>query len=389
MASASKTAGLAPALALVSALLLAAPASADRRSDLEALREAIAESRLRVSDYEREERGLLEVLESLDRTASLLAHELSVAGSEASQAQSERRRIEQEAADLEQQLRATEDAMRRRAVALYRAGNLGTMRLLFSADGLPEFLSRVSSLRLLLELDANLLARHRSDSKALAAAQVRVSASAELLTRAEAQLSARHQQIGAEQARRRRVVENVHSDRMRERAALVELEKAARALEETLVSLGAESPAPGREVVGPPFLSLRRKLDPPVDAPVVRRFGREVDSEFLTQTFHSGVVFAAPLGTPVEAVAAGTVRFAGWFRGYGRLVILGHADGYFSVSGHLDHIGVEVGDEVAARQAIGSVGETGSLFGPRLYFEIRQGAQAQDPADWLRPAPAG
>ena len=121
----------------------------------------------------------------------------------------------------------------------------------------------------------------------------------------------------------------------------------------------------------------------------MRGFGREVDAEFLTETFHSGLVFDAPLGTPVAAVAAGNVRFAGWFRGYGRLVILDHGDGYFTVSGHLEELEVEVGDAVTARQVIGTVGETGSLSGPRLYFEIRQGAEAQDPADWLRPGPAG
>jgi septal ring factor EnvC (AmiA/AmiB activator) len=96
------------------------------------------------------------------------------------------------------------------------------------------------------------------------------------------------------------------------------------------------------------------------------------------------VVFEAPLGTPVQAVAAGRVRFAGWFRGYGRLAILDHGDGYFTVSGHLDELDVEVGDVLQTRQLIGTVGETGSLSGPRLYFEIRQGAQALDPREWLQ-----
>ena len=62
LARARRAAGLAGLV--LAALLLAAPAAADRRADLEALREAIAASRKRVSDYEREERGLLEALES-------------------------------------------------------------------------------------------------------------------------------------------------------------------------------------------------------------------------------------------------------------------------------------------------------------------------------------
>jgi septal ring factor EnvC (AmiA/AmiB activator) len=101
------------------------------------------------------------------------------------------------------------------------------------------------------------------------------------------------------------------------------------------------------------------------------------------------VVYEVPLGTPVRAVAAGVVRFAGWFQGYGRMVILDHGGGYFTVSGHLERVDVERGDAVAAGEVFGSAGETGSLAGPRLYFEIRRGGEPLDPAEWLPAAPAG
>jgi septal ring factor EnvC (AmiA/AmiB activator) len=120
-----------------------------------------------------------------------------------------------------------------------------------------------------------------------------------------------------------------------------------------------------------------------VDAAIVREFGRVVDREFKTQTFQSGVVFGAPAGAPVRAVAAGRVRYAGWFQGYGRLVILDHGGGYYTVSGHLAELAVGVGDAVASGAPIGTVGDSGSLSGPRLYFEIRRGGEALDPREWL------
>jgi septal ring factor EnvC (AmiA/AmiB activator) len=121
----------------------------------------------------------------------------------------------------------------------------------------------------------------------------------------------------------------------------------------------------------------------------VPTFGRVVDADFGTQTFRSGVVFDAALGTSVQAIAPGLVRFAGWFRGYGRLVILDHGDRYFTVSGHLGQLAVAVGDAVAAGEEIGTVGDTGSLSGARLYFEIRQGSQPLDPGDWLGSVDSG
>jgi septal ring factor EnvC (AmiA/AmiB activator) len=164
---------------------------------------------------------------------------------------------------------------------------------------------------------------------------------------------------------------------------LVELEAAARALEETLQTLGS---SPGRTRAkrdGVSFSSRKGKLEPPVSGSIVRSFGEVVDAQFRTKTFRKGVDFSADSGTPVRAVAAADVRFAGWFRGYGKIVILDHAERFFTISGHLDSIDVAVGDQVEEGGRVGSVGETGSLSGPRLYFEIRQGSEALDPVEWF------
>ena len=85
----------------------------------------------------------------------------------------------------------------------------------------------------------------------------------------------------------------------------------------------------------------------------------------------------------MHAVAAGRVRYAGRFRGYGNVVILDHGADYFSVSAHLDRIDVALGEPVEAGGALGTVGETGSLEGPQLYFELRRGGEALDPSEWL------
>ena len=133
----------------------------------------------------------------------------------------------------------------------------------------------------------------------------------------------------------------------------------------------------------PPFPALRGQLPDPVRGALLGRYGRVLAPDARTATFRKGVAWEAPVGTPVYAVAAGRVRYAGRFRGYGNVVILDHGSDHFTVSAHLDRIDVALGDPVAAGAAIGAVGETGSLEGPQLYFEIRRGGEALDPADWL------
>jgi septal ring factor EnvC (AmiA/AmiB activator) len=70
-------------------------------------------------------------------------------------------------------------------------------------------------------------------------------------------------------------------------------------------------------------------------------------------------------------------------------VILDHGSGYYTVSGHLAELRVGVGDGVERGAQIGSVGDSGSLSGPRLYFEIRRGAEPLDPREWLVPLGRG
>ena len=70
---------------------------------------------------------------------------------------------------------------------------------------------------------------------------------------------------------------------------------------------------------------------------------------------------------------------------FGAIVVLNHGDGYYTLYGHLSEIAVAQGQEVEAGQIVGRVGDSGtSLKGTVLHFEIRKGAQALNPEDWLK-----
>ena len=75
--------------------------------------------------------------------------------------------------------------------------------------------------------------------------------------------------------------------------------------------------------------------------------------------------------------------FAGWFKSYGQMVILDHGCGMLSVSGYLETLDVDVEDVVRRGEIVGTVGETGSLAGAGLYFEIRESGKAVDPEKWF------
>jgi murein DD-endopeptidase MepM/ murein hydrolase activator NlpD len=96
---------------------------------------------------------------------------------------------------------------------------------------------------------------------------------------------------------------------------------------------------------------------------------------------HLAVDYAAPLGTPVRAVADGTVSQAGWDGGYGIVVRIRHRAGYDTGYAHLSRIGdgIRPGARVNQRQIVGYVGSTGMSTGPHLHYEVVKGGQRVNP----------
>jgi len=374
------------ARALAAVLLtLAAPAHARAESveQLDTLREQIEVSRERVERHEAAERGVFEQLDAIDRQMAELGAAVRRARLEATHAETGLRKIERETARLAGELERTRAAMAVRAVALYTTGEVGPLRVVFESSSLRELLQRASALQQLLAHDSQLVERYERDADAYDTARRDALRASERHQTAAARLRVEQAKLGREQAAKQRLLERIRIDRRGERRLLVELERAARALETTLAELGDAGRKHGRWLDGSGFARRRGELPLPVEAPIASRFGRVVDEDFLTQTVRNGVDFAAHEGASVRATANAEVRFAGWFRGYGKIVILDHGDAYFTISGHLSQIDVAVGERVGGGETIGSVGDTGSLSGPRLYFELRKGSEALDPADWL------
>ncbi|MEE8580639.1 MAG: peptidoglycan DD-metalloendopeptidase family protein, partial [Myxococcota bacterium] len=352
--------------------------------ELQNLRQAIGESRERVGGFERHERELFDWLEEIHRRLDALAQQVKSAREAASWARSALQEAERRAEVAAVGLEETRRAMSRRVVALYKSGEMGPIHVLFSSTSPRELLYRISTLRSVVEYDVQLIARFRRDRDEFQAAQGAALAATAERDAALKRMRDGRREVSAERKTKHRLLARVRDDRVQERAMLVELEKAARALEETVRALGENPARRGRSLDGSGFGARRGSLRPPISARIVRGFGRVVDAEFLTQTFRKGVEFGAKTGESVRAVAPGEVRFGGWFRGYGKIVIVDHGDRYFTVYGHLSDLGVEVGAFLREGDRIGSSGETGSLTGPSLYFEIRQGSQPLDPASWFR-----
>jgi len=117
------------------------------------------------------------------------------------------------------------------------------------------------------------------------------------------------------------------------------------------------------------------------NAKVGSSFGYRRDPFTRREKFHSGCDIKAHWGQPVGASIPGTVQFAGWYHGYGNMIIVEHGGGVATHYAHLSSFAVEPGQHVDRGSIIGYAGSTGRATSPHLHYEVRIDGSAVNPLD--------
>ncbi len=375
----SSPAGTWVPLALL-ALLAVQPAStrgAGGARRLEAIRSEIEAREQRAREYAAEARGALEELDGIDRKLVELRRSTRRLRQREREAEEELGEVRASLARASRALDASRRDLEVRLVSLYKFTSTGGAAALYSAGDFQSFVRRREGLTRILDEDRRLFARHRSVEDRWRQARQEARSLVDEISAARSEVDRRERRASEMQVERRNLVALLSSRSDRELMQAGELRAAAERLERALERMpGSIAASPGRGLT-------RGGLAWPVEGSVRQGFGRQIDPEFGTETLRTGIEIAAPRGAPVRAVGPGRVLFAGWFRGFGQMVIVDHGRGSISVSAYLEDLATSAGESVALGQEIGSVGQTGSIGDPGLYFEIRQHGEAVDPRVWL------
>jgi septal ring factor EnvC (AmiA/AmiB activator) len=362
-------------LLLVASWALASPLLAETPEErLGRIRANAEQSEARAKSFAAEAKGILAQIEALDRQVVEFRRSRQQIQAGDQQFKAEVAALEVQSAATRRELETLRATLRRRLVALYKARATRRGPALYSAKDFQTGLRVVAALEQTLRADVDLFGEYRAK---LAEIDVQRQRAVELASARTSLASAfRDQQEKERQAliQKKNQVDLLRTRAERERRTASELREAAARLEAQIRA--------GTADVGGVAL-VRGRVPWPVRGTVRVGFGRQVDTEFNTEIRRNGIEIDAPLDTPVRAVARGRVLYAGWLRGYGQMVIVDHGSGSVSVSGFLGELGVAADDTIEAGDVLGRVGETGSLRGPGLYFELRQSGTAVDPEKWL------
>lgn len=367
-----------------------ADGTVDRKKELQRIKREMEEKKRRIRKAGKRERSVLGEIEKIEKTIQSQDAELSREQRRLREAEAALADVEKNTAVVEQDLSRLKGSYRDRVRALYKMGRSGYAVGIFSSESMTAAVKRVKYLEIVAEQDRSVIAEYRKALDSLSRQQSEIAGRKEEISGRRQEIRSRQDGLAAERKKKSTLLASVRKEKELYEQVLEELEESSQDLwalikREEEEKRKAARTAPAQPRAPSPALSGRGKLPWPVNGKVVTPYGRQRHPQFGTVVFRRGIEIEVREGEPVRAVSSGHVAFADWYKGYGKLLILEHSAGLYSLYGYLSRLDLKKGDAVVAGQVIGLAGDTGGLKGSKLYFEVRRHGEAEDPLAWLAP----
>ena len=286
------------------------------------------------------------------------------------------------------------DRYAKRVTYTYKKGRLSDLEKLLDAKSWRQAVYRAKYIKIISEHDRSLAVEIRSNLTEIEAKRTVMERELTDIKKIDKEKSSRKKWLEQRRRVRNKELDNLKRDHQKMFVALNERKKAAQQMASIISRLERERVARIAElerrrkemelVDSAPFTELKGKLPWPIDGKVISRFGTYHNPVLKTVTENTGIDIRGSEGTEVRSIYDGIVTTVTYIRGYGNTVILDHGDSFYSVYTHVTEVEVEENSYVNARDIIAHVGDSGSLEGAKLHFEIWGNKDKLNPELWLR-----
>lgn len=340
--------------------------------------------RKKLSEAKVKEKSVLSKLQEYNEKVALAGQRINVM-------QVKQKRVELRIAELTKEIVYTQGqigelkgALAARLNAIYRYGGVAELNLFFSSSTINEAIVNSYLLSRIADQDREIYGKYMDRIRRLDQSRRDLGVQTERLAEQKRQIEGERTVHRKALDESNRYLEKVKREKQLHAAAVEELQRAQRELENKVRSIIEQKRKMARRSTIKVPAYRGGALPWPVSGTVNSEFGMRKHPQFNTRMKHTGIDIAAPIGTPVVAVAGGEVLFAGSMRGYGNVLMIDHGGNLLTVYGHLSRMDVGEGQNVRQGQVIGGVGNTGVSTGSHLHFEVRVGEQARNPREYLR-----
>ena len=354
-----------------------------KEKQLESLKRKIVEKKKGLEYNVKKEHTILEGLERLDKALSKKEEDMANIENSLMRLKEKTQDVDVHIIELARDKERLSGLLMQRLAAMYKMKKGGIVESLFSSNPVNDIGRRYKYISKIVEYDTDLLKEYKDNQLLLQTEKERLNEFEKEMLSLKDELKHKKSEVEEERDKKRALLKDIRKKKDTQLAAIREMEGASKELQLFLERFKNDITRDDVISHGGGFAGMQGRLPMPVNGKIVSIYGKVEHPKFHTITFNNGIEIEASLGTEVRSVYKGRVAYSGWFRGYGKVVIIDHGNGYYTLFARLSKILRDVDSLVEKGDVIALVGDTGLVKRPNLYFEVRQKGMPLNPLNWL------
>ena len=331
------------------------------------------------------ERGVLKYLQEIEIEMAALQLELKSHLNNIEIQKKKKKRIEQELLELRDRHLNYQKQAAKRITSIYKMGYRSRLnnqhqivRLLMTSEGLVDLFTKYQYANLIVKSDQQLMANLISQQEAIKSTYIQLQKQVSTIETTTEAIKTKQKNLSVRKQRRKKLLDDYRTQRSTYDQVIKELRQAVIELEEALGILSTDTLMVKANRIRGIGIHDQGQLNWPIKGKIVKNqnpFDRGTTIRPITNKIGP---------SKVRSIAGGIVgKVIDSVVGYGNTVLILHGNAYTSVYTHLSTVDVKIGNVITANQVLGQVGESGSLIGEVLYFELWHNYVPLDTAQWL------
>lgn len=276
-------------------------------------------------------------------------------------------------AKAEKSLAEGTKVLNKRIRDIYKNGQVSYLDVLLGATDFGDFTTRADLLKRVLAQDAALIVKVRAERELVTRKKAELERDRAAILELEKAAAVKKGEVESRRNEQEAVLYSAVSERDTAERAYRELQETSRRIEMMIRNIQSGNQATG----------ATGAMIWPVSGPITSPYGWRTHPIFGTQRYHSGIDIGADYGEPIRAADSGVVIYADWMGGYGKTIIIDHGGGISTLYAHASELVAGEGLRVYKGQVVSRVGSTGYSTGPHLHFEVRQNGSPTNPLGYL------
>ncbi len=345
------------------------------------IKQKIKQQTSEVSTYNQQEKKIINQLHKTELALNKARHQAAVMEAELAAVAGNISEIQKKVDQVQRVIDRSSGYAVNRLVTLYKLNKLGEANLLASATSFYDLMKRRAAVENILHYDHRVIGELSGKKNHLC----RLVDQLNLEKNKKEKLNQAYQAAVVKRARekkqRQQLLAEIKQKKINRLATIKYLKKASIKLDKTINALRQGNVSDQGNINY--FSDYQGLLKMPVNGKVISKYGKYVELRSGVSSFRNGIEIQSKLGVPIRAVFSGKTIYSSWLKGYGNVIIIAHGKNYHTVYAHAEELFSSKGESVKTGDVIATVGDTGSMNGPSLYFEIRHQGNPIDPLEWI------